>query len=364
MENKRIMLKNIKKTFSFFSKKEANPKVIHAPQNLFILLTSECNLRCKHCHMWQNKDTSRRLSLESKIDLIEQFHEINPYGIVTVSGGEIMMMEDEFFAIAKKCRDLNITLIAISNASLIQEEHYERLLLEGPNPIVISLDSHDENINDYIRGVKGSFNQTVKVLSDLAKFKKEHPECKTRILTNSVLFDKNIELIEEYIHFTKKLGIDGISFECLRPTWKNKSQKSNDAFYEKNFFQDKESAIKMLNQIKKEFKDDPFLITKDQDIEWMKVYINSMNFKTSKQVCNSHERNILVDYNGDFSLCGNMHLLNNIPALGNFKEMSLKEFWNNLNTHDARKTMDKCRLDCGLLSCHRNQDVKILRNDE
>src|SRR5690606_30045499 len=114
------------------------------------------------------KEKPNFLTTEEKVSTIKEFKELNPFGTVIISGGETMLKIDEFFTLTELCRSLKLNSMAVTNASLINEENYERLLLNGPNLLIISLDSHLEVVHDYIRGVKGSFNHVTKVLKDLS----------------------------------------------------------------------------------------------------------------------------------------------------------------------------------------------------
>ena len=43
----------------------------------------------------------------------------------------------------------------------------------------------------------------------------------------------------------------------------------------------------------------------------------------------------------------------NGQALGNVKNISLKEVWSSNKAEKAREIMSSCRKNCGMLNCHR-----------
>ena len=327
---------------------------INTPKYLFIEVTTECNLRCKQCHMWMSKENSDSLTTENKLDVIKQFYALNSNGVVVLTGGETMSKENEFFRITELCRDLGLTSAANTNATLINEKNLERTLINGPKYLVISLDSHLENIHDYIRGVKGCYQQVTDVLRSLVKLKKEkYPNIDTRIITNTIIFDKNVAFWEEYIKFAKEdLQVDGVMFQMLSRTFWNR--KNTDVFFDKHFVST-EKTLKVIDRITDLYKDDDFVLTKHNDFQWMKLYAENPDF-IGEQVCGSHERNIMIDQYGDVQLCFSMRGLMNGQVLGNVKNQKIAELWTSNFADEARETMSVCRQNCGMLNCHRKQE--------
>lgn len=324
------------------------------PKYLFIETTTECNLRCKQCHMWMSKESENSLTTDEKLKLVREFHSLNPSGVIVLTGGETMLKTNEFFSLTKLCRELNLTSAANTNSTLINESNYEEVLNEGPKYLVISLDSHIESIHDYIRGVKGSYSHTTKVLRDLAELKRnKFSNIDTRVITNTILFDNNISLWCDYIKFAKHdLKIDGVMFQILSRTFWNRA--NGDPFFEKHFFQSKQAAKNDIDRVIAEFENDEFVLTKRNDLDWMKLYVENPDF-IGEQVCGSHERNIMIDQNGDVQLCFSMRGLMNGNALGNVRSKTLTELWTSTLADEARGIMSNCRQNCGMLNCHRKQ---------
>lgn len=324
---------------------------INLPQYLFLEITTECNLKCKQCHMWISKEPALSLTTDDKLDLIHQFYEINSEGVVVLTGGETMLKENEFFALTKLCKTLDLTCATNTNASLINDSNLERIFTEGPKYLVVSLDSHIEKIHDYIRGVKGTYKHTVDILKKLSDYKSKHNKTETKIITNSIVFDRNIDLIPDYIEFAKEtLKIDGVMFQMLSRTFWNR--KKTDVFFDKHFFKDKEKSKKYINTIMNLPNNDGFVLTETNDFEWMKLYVDNPDF-IGEQVCASHKKNIMIDQMGDVQLCFSMRGLMNGQALGNVKNISLKEVWSSNKAEKAREIMSSCRKNCGMLNCHR-----------
>lgn len=341
---------------------DANVQNTIPPPSIFaIMITSECNLRCKQCFMWQNKE-HEFLTLQEKISLIEQYHLLNPHGTVSLTGGEPLLKEEEFFTLSRLCRTLNLTSSVVTNASLINESNYERLLLEGPDILCVSLESHIESVHDYVRGVKGTWKHVTTVLRDLAELRKtKFPDSKTRIVTSSILFDKNISLCKDFIEYTKELGIDGVSFRCLLKTFVNETKgEIKDAFFQRNFFKDQESAVQMIDELIQMKKTDGFLLDKIEDYQWIKAYIKQGGkHSLGKPICASHWNMIIVKHDGEYELCPSRHLIPSIAPLGSTRDMSLLDFWTSTSAKNARDIMDQCELSCGMLQFNRRENAVL-----
>jgi hypothetical protein len=174
----------------------------------------------------------------------------------------------------------------------------------------------------------------------------------TEIITNSVLFDDNIYLIEEFISFIESMNIDGAIFQMLSRTFYKKTER--DHFFEKHFFKDKLKAINQLQGVISLLSKHPIIRTTKQDFEWMQLYIENPDF-IGEQVCGSHEKNIMINNYGEIQLCFNMKKINNGNSLGNIRDFnsSLNEIWLSQEANSIREIMGNCRLNCGMLNCHR-----------
>lgn len=324
--------------------------VIRSPSTLFLEVTSECNSRCKYCHMWSLSDDEQVLSTKKKISLIKEFAAINPNGEVVLTGGEPLLKPDEFFELIAACRGSGLTSSVNTNGSLIDEEVQKMVVREGPSYIVFSLDSDQAEIHDYHRGVAGGFFHTVDILTSLMQLRKSSVECRTEILINTVVTDLNIDSLIELLLFAAKLEVDGVTLQMLSPTFHRIGRY--DKFFENHFFPDKPAAIQRLQVLIEKLADFPILRTTERDLFWMQKYIINPH-STSQPVCNSHERNLVVDHKGNVQLCFNMSKILSGDVLGNVCSDSLEKMWTGRSAGIARKVMESCRLSCGMLNCHR-----------
>lgn len=335
-----------------------------APSKLVLRITSECNLHCRFCHIWMNSDDrDRLLPTEDMLEAVRQFSEISPEGTVVLAGGELLLRKDLFYEISSLCRTLNVRSYAVTNGSLVSEDECLQLLRKGPKILVFSLDSHDPEIHDWARGTKGSFEairRTVEGIVDIRRRNTEFDDIE--IYFNSILFDRNIHMAEEFLQFARDIGADGVKFQCLQPTLSNQSSSGGDSFFDKYFFQDKSAALAVLDELIGKYKlgsNDRFLLNSRIDLEWMKSYVRIEGRESEEPVCDSFNDIVYMDQYGDYALCPSMEELDNVGFIGNFKDVDLKSFWQGQEAGRAREVMGLCTKSCGMMDCYRKGTTSI-----
>ena len=323
------------------------------PTFLFIETTTECNLKCRQCHMWLTQEPTGSLTTSEKVSLVDELAGWSPGATVVLTGGETMMKMEEFFALSMASRNGGLSTAANTNATYIEDDLVDRLLTEGPNYLVISLDSHRPEVHDWIRGRKGTHAHVVDAIKSLLERRAQaFPTSDVKVMTNTILFDENIEDIANMVNYLVDLGVDGVMFQALSRTFLNRAK--SDVFFDRHFPGDVgpfDDAIDTLQALKREGAP---IVTSANDLGWMKLYVRNPDF-IGEQVCGSGERNMMVDQMGDVQLCFSMRGLMDGQALGNVRNFSLRELWDGSMATTARGIMSGCRQNCGMLNCHRKR---------
>ncbi len=327
------------------------PGSVTVPRTLFIEISTECNFRCKHCHMWTTKDPAGVLTPQEKIAVIADFASLNPLGEVVLTGGETMKRSEEFFLLLNAVNAHGLRGSCNTNGSYISPSNVERLLKQGPKYLVISLDSHRKELHDYVRGVDGAFEGAVSAIKCLLEKKRSLPGTRTEILTNSVLFEENVREVSEFVEFAEFLGLDGITFQMLGETFWNQNPRG-DSFYRDHFFKEVSQAQEALSGLAEMIETHAIIRTTRADIRWMQMYLKNPN-GLEEQVCGSHEKNLIVDSLGRVKLCFNMARIFKTPWIGHVRDDSVIQIWNSDARYRAAEIMSRCRLSCGMLNCHR-----------
>lgn len=304
--------------------------------------------------MWSLSDGTDSLRTEEKLRLVKEFSELNPDGEVVLTGGEPFLKSEEVFDIFRACRNLSLVSSINTNGSTITDSVVDRILSCGPDYLVFSLDSHVPEVHDYHRGVPGGFENTKALISRLTAQKSTQRQCQTELIINVVITNMNIQHLDDILRFAESLGVDGVTWQMLSPTFYRIGQY--DKFFENHFFGNKPKAINCLQAVIDKYDDYPLLRTTAADLFWMQKYIiDPLN--TGQPICNSHERNTVIDHVGDVRLCFNMSKIMNGEVLGNVRKNTLGDLWLGEVSGKARELMKECRLSCGMLNCHRSKDL-------
>ena len=326
-------------------------KTVYKPKLLFLEITSECNLRCKQCFMWKLKDDERRLENDEYMHLINEFNRINEYGAVILTGGEIFLKSNLVFSILSKCNSINIETVINTNGTLISAEKYLELVTNGPQKLVFSLDSHKEELHDYIRGIKGTFDNVVSTINDLVAIRSKIESNGKKIYISTILHNENINEIDDLISFAKYLKIDGIVFQALTPTFYSNVKVEKGFFFNKHFFKDIDNAIDKIDKLIESSVKDDFILNTFFDLSNIKKYIHSP-YITNTTICNAHERNLVIDHIGNLKYCYNMEAIFS-EQIGNVRFNKISDIIHSDKSKEAREKMKSCNLSCGILNCNK-----------
>jgi MoaA/NifB/PqqE/SkfB family radical SAM enzyme len=193
------------------------------PQFLFVHVNKRCNLRCEHCDFWMLNDDDRPnyLPWQRKQQILREFSGMNPRGSVVICGGESMLDLEDYFAIATECKTLNLRAISVINGTRIRSSSLaDRMIIDGPKEISVSLNSHRADLHDKTRGVPGSFDKAVRALRLLLDARTRHPQRGTRIYVMGLIFDENYQQLEEFYDFVlNDVKADKLKLNFLQPSF-------------------------------------------------------------------------------------------------------------------------------------------------
>ena len=135
------------------------PQKFIAPPVVVWNFTNVCNLRCKHCYQSAGKKLPDELSLEKRLDVIDQLASEDVFSIA-FSGGEPLMDKDIWKVIERAKKNYMYVSVA-TNGTLITPQIAKRLSDVGVDYVEISVDSADPKKHDEFRGVKGAWERTI-----------------------------------------------------------------------------------------------------------------------------------------------------------------------------------------------------------
>ena len=182
-------------------------------REIYFYLTEECNLRCRHCWIsprFQGTERSQcHLALDLFASIIEQAIPLGLTG-VKLSGGE-PLLHPAILGIIQfaKARGLHITLE--TNGVLCTEPLARALAGQDGAIVSVSLDGADAETHEWVRGVRGCFEATLRGVRHLVE-----AALKPQIIFT--IIRRNVDQVEKVIRLAEDLGAGSLKFNMLQPT--------------------------------------------------------------------------------------------------------------------------------------------------
>jgi AdoMet-dependent heme synthase len=218
------------------------PIELSAPISTELILTQQCNLRCKHCIFNCSPEKRNRLSKEKIFDIIDQLADMKVFTI-GLNGGEPLLLKDEIYDIINYIKNKNLNFLLTTNGTLLNDKMIKFLKEKDILCIRISLDSISEEVHNEFRGTDFAYHQAIE---NIKKCVKEGIE--TTVLIS--LTHKNLQEFDDIVAFGKELGVNSLNFFPIMPHGRAKnlkeliiSQESYKNFL--NLFMQKRKEIKI-----------------------------------------------------------------------------------------------------------------------
>ena len=193
-------------------RKKGDKNRVFPLNSLYFYLTEGCNLACRHCWIapkFQSGDNVYpSLPFELMQDIVRQAKLLGMSG-VKLTGGE-PLMHPEIFRILKYLREENLGVTIETNGVLCTPELAGEIALGQGRFVSVSLDGADAETNEWVRGVKGSFEAAVQGIKNLVQAG-IHPQV---ILT---IMQKNRHHIEPIVRLAESLGASSVKYNVMMP---------------------------------------------------------------------------------------------------------------------------------------------------
>lgn len=176
---------------------------MNLPYILKIRVTERCNLRCKHCFL-ENKDID--IDIDRLIRIIEQDFD-NKIGYVCLTGGEALLHK-KLNKLLSFLHERRIKYCLASNGILLNNYNIDLLKKNEIDYLQVSLESPEEETNDYIRG-SGTFTT---VVNNMQKAIEEG----IHVVIGFTINEKNFMYIEDMKELAERIGAD-IRYEVFLP---------------------------------------------------------------------------------------------------------------------------------------------------
>ena len=324
---------------------------MNPPKFLFMETNRGCNLRCQHCAFWTYDDdqSANYLTDAQRESVIQEFAAMGGQTVVTC-GGEPMLDRPRYFFLTDAARRAGLRCFSVVNGTKIRNAaEADEMLEHGPSEVTVSVNSHVEADHDVTRGVRGSWKMAIGALRLMlaARAKMELP---AKIYAMAVIHEGNYRTLDAFFDFMlNDVGVDKLKLNIVQPSF---GVASHDEFFSDGIVKDHAAFRAVVEACNAKY-------GLGIDPKWLDVvcgYFADVNRNgkalmgwsayengkcgTKDVICNSCERNIMVNAFGRARLCFSP----DFPSV-RLRGGDLKVFWENAGWRDD---MRKCTRYCGI----------------
>jgi SynChlorMet cassette radical SAM/SPASM protein ScmF len=184
-------------------------------KSIYFYLTKGCNLKCRHCWIAPEYQSSNGNSLPvMDIGLMQSIIEqAKPLGLagVKLTGGE-PLMHPLISDILELIHSEGLNLTIETNGILCTPSLAEQIKRSANRlSVSVSLDGADAQVHEWVRGVPGSFDAALEGLNNLSRV-----GVKPQIIMS--IMRRNKHQIEQVIRLAEKIGAGSVKFNPIQPT--------------------------------------------------------------------------------------------------------------------------------------------------
>lgn len=311
----------------------------NSPFYVQFFITSRCNLKCKMCNICQATRSFKEIPLEKIIKIADNLKIIG-VGIVLLSGGEPFIRKD-LPEIVKIFTDRNIN-VRLQTAGLRTEDSIlKQCVINGATDISVSLDTLNEDLGDYINGVKGSWQRAVDVICQISRI---FPNKSSVCGLGCVLSRYNFLEIPKILDFATQIGWV-LSLVPVHFTLETKDlsfrSRSNDFEITNKYIPLFKETINVLKKMKNEGHN---LFDSDKYLDSIVNYVDKQEPRWRiNNICDSPNLYFIILPNGDFAPCCDRFSPVNVSTMD-------KDFPRILKSKEFKNKIENITKNC--IGCH------------
>jgi len=185
------------------------------PLRMEIAPTLVCNMNCLFCWRYGRKvEIGEELSFEDYKRIIKEAAELNVKEVRVIGGGEPLFRKDTV-DIMELIKKMGMFGYICTNGTLITQRLAERMVEMGWDHVKVSLHAPDATTEDYLTGLKGSFELAKRGVENLIKMRRKKGKRKPKVEIGLVLVKENYRKIMEMVKFVGEMGVDAFFIEPI-----------------------------------------------------------------------------------------------------------------------------------------------------
>lgn len=310
-------------------------------------ITDDCMLRCRMCYKWKEdvfiKKKKKMPSLEDWKRCISSLRVITDDSFQINFGGGEPFLKKELLELIRFCKSRRFKTNVATNGYLIDEPMAKKIADSGLESIIVSLDSLNEDVHDYLRGVKGVYQGVMNAIRWVDKF------CDGLYKgICCVIYEKNLDDILKLVEWVDRNSrLNSIYFmAAMQPN----NVPLDSQWYRKEEFNflwpgDSLRVCSLIDELIRLKKAGSKITNQICQLEAFKSYYEYPERFVKSTKCN-------MDSALHISSCGDIFLCYRWDLLGNIKTDDLARVWRSEKATQVRENIAICKNNCHfLLNC-------------
>jgi MoaA/NifB/PqqE/SkfB family radical SAM enzyme len=238
----------------------------------------------------------------------------------------------------------------LTNGTLLNTQKINALIDYNVKHVGFSIDGTRQS-HDNIRGVTGAYDKTISSIEILNEIKRDKGLSIPRIGINFVITNETMFDMQSIAEVAQALRVDVLSFSYVNYISERKLKKHKrylksiypdldfcywDGFLNNHTSLDSEELTKVIRRLKKQYGDSTLKISFSYDLIQDEVDRWYNSDEVILDQCNFVNNCFFILPNGDFPLCDFIRF-----PVGNVKERSLEELWNDERARNFRTSVGK-----------------------
>jgi MoaA/NifB/PqqE/SkfB family radical SAM enzyme len=296
-------------------------------------VTYRCNMRCKHCHLWQVKEHSDLTTEEARtfISDVKQAGTLH----ISFSGGEPFLRED-FLELSSYACDLGLaTAVNTNGTRLVTPQSARQACDAGLGAVFVSLDGPDADTHNALRGRPNAFDSALRAIDNLLDQRRGRTPL---VFINTTVNRGNIEALEETLALAKARRVDGMTMSIIQDVGKYSPEDEANL--------DATSLDGFSRRLRKLADESGGLIPHSNEyLDHFQTYLERPN-ELYKYRCAAGYATALVHPNGEVYPCP-------VPfaCMGNLREKRFPDIWFSQEADEIRRRIKAnrhpiCWFDC------------------
>ncbi len=310
------------------------------PSQCDLIVTENCFMRCRMCHIWKHKSDDEQIPLNTYADFLRTLKEFTGEKMqVQFVGGEPLRKKG-ILDLISCAHNHGFATTMTTNGFLVDRRMADDLIASGLNTIGFSLESLQEEKHDFLRGAPGTHKRIMDAIRYFENFRT--PE---NIFISTIISGENLEdiiPIAEWVNKSSRLNF--VYFQSIMQPF---AMPEDDAWHEREetkfLWPDTDAAHRVLDKLSAMQKQGYKIANPPGQFGAFKNYFSDPRKFIKKIKCNLGYNAFSVLPNGDVFLCFSM------PAIGNIMTDRIDAIWGSEKAREARKQIASCQKNCKLM---------------